>query len=198
MIGRNHSMEFDGRFTIDRGLQNIKNLGKLSIWNGSPRTPFYVGECANANGTTGDIFPPNIDTKKYLTIFATDACKYLNLVPDEETTYRGLAGKTFLGDARSIGGVEYPEQHCFCPEKGNCPKSGVVQIKKCKQNAPVYLSYPHFYLADESYQEAIEGMNPEKEEHQFQVTVEPFTGMPLRINGRLQINMLMKPYKGFE
>lgn len=198
LVGRNDSLEYDGRFTIGTGVQNMRNLGKLSTWNGSPRTPFYKGECANANGTTGDIFPPNIDTEKPLTIFATDACRFLNLIPRGEATYEGVKGTTFLGEARSMGGVEYPEQHCFCPEKGECPKSGVVQVKKCRQNAPIYVSYPHFYLADKSYGQAVVGMKPEKDKHEFQITVEPFTGLPLKINGRLQINMLMKPYKGFE
>lgn len=198
LVERNGSLEYDGRFTIGTGVNNIHNLGMLSAWNGSPRTPFYEGECANVNGTTGDLFPPNIDTEQPFTIFATDACRYMNLIPSRKITHLGLEGTSFLGEARSLGGVEYPEQQCFCPKKGDCPRSGVVEVKKCRDNAPIYTSYPHFYLAHESYRDAIEGMNPEQEKHEFEIALEPFTGVPLKINGRLQINMLMKPYKGFK
>lgn len=38
-------------------------------------------------------------------------------------------------------------------------------------------------------------MNPSKEDHEFSVAVEPRTGIPLKINAQLQINVLMKPYE---
>lgn len=39
--------------------------------------------------------------------------------------------------------------------------------------APVFMSFPHFFNADEYYLNAIEGMSPNKEKHQFFMTFEP-------------------------
>lgn len=38
-------------------------------------------------------------------------------------------------------------------------------------------------------------MKPSKEAHEFSIAVEPRTGIPLKINAQLQINVLMKPYE---
>jgi hypothetical protein len=50
--------------------------------------------------------------------------------------------------------------------------------------APIALSYPHFYMADPSYQEAVLGLNPEKEKHQFYIDIAPDFGFPLAIRPR--------------
>lgn len=38
-------------------------------------------------------------------------------------------------------------------------------------------------------------MTPSKEKHEFSIAVEPRTGIPLKINAQLQINVLMKRYE---
>lgn len=52
----------------------------------------------------------------------------------------------------------------------------------------------HFSSSTEQYRNAVEGMNPNKEEHQFEIAVEPRTGIPLKIKAQLQVNLLMKSY----
>lgn len=39
--------------------------------------------------------------------------------------------------------------------------------------APVVASFPHFYLAEEKYAEAIEGMSPQREHHQTFLDLNP-------------------------
>ena len=60
------------------------------------------------------------------------------------------------------------------------------------KGAPIALSYPHFYQADPSYQEAVIGLNPVKEKHQFYVDVFPDFGFPLAIRPRFQLNVVIK------
>lgn len=41
-------------------------------------------------------------------------------------------------------------------------------------DSPIMLSFPHFYLADDSLRTAVEGISPpEKEKHQFFIDVQP-------------------------
>ena len=58
--------------------------------------------------------------------------------------------------------------------------------------APIALSYPHFYQADPSFLEAVEGLTPSKEEHQFYVDVLPEFGFPLAIRPRFQLNAIIR------
>lgn len=44
-------------------------------------------------------------------------------------------------------------------------------------DSPVLLSFPHFYMGDQSLRTAVEGISPpEKEKHQFFIDVQPVSG----------------------
>merc|ERR1719348_2092664 len=47
--------------------------------------------------------------------------------------------------------------------------------------APIALSYPHFYQADQSFRDAVIGMKPEKEKHQMFADIHPKFGFPLAL-----------------
>lgn len=57
----------------------------------------------------------------------------------------------------------------------------------------MYMSYPHFYQADPSYLEAIDGLKPEREKHEFFMTLEPNAGVVMDVGGGFQANYLMEP-----
>lgn len=57
---------------------------------------------------------------------------------------------------------------------------------------PIALSYPHFYKADPSMLEAIEGLNPNPELHESFLYVQPKSGLPLKFAFRFQINMALQ------
>lgn len=200
LADRNMSLEYDGSFTIYTGENDLSKLGQLTHWNRRNETGFYPAPCGTVNGTTGDSFPPNLDTTGELTLFVTDTCRFMNLKPNGTITRLGLTATEWVGTEETLdSGENYPIQQCFCdPKQEVCPKTGVVDCKKCRDNAPIYASFPHFYLADESYRNAITGMNPDYEKHRFRIAVEPFTGIPLNIDGRVQINLMMTRDKDYE
>ena len=80
----------------------------------------------------------------------------------------------------------------------DCYKSGVLNMAPCKtrpdlpKGAPIALSYPHFYQADPSYRNAVEGLKPDKDKHQFYVDIAPEFGFPLAIRPRFQLNVVIK------
>ena len=45
--------------------------------------------------------------------------------------------------------------------------------------------------ADEKYQNAVEGLNPEKEKHEFYVDIAPDFGFPLAIRPKFQLNVVI-------
>ncbi|XP_017152136.1 protein croquemort [Drosophila miranda] len=195
LADRNESLTYDGLFTIHTGTDNIANVGKLTHWNGKAETGFYKMPCGVVNGTTGDLFAPKMNVKDEITIFATDACRFMNLRPEGTLENHGLTATRWVGTEETLdSGENYPNQACFCdPRLEECPKTGVVECKACRDKAPIYSSFPHFYLADKHYLDAITGMNPDKAKHEFVMAIEPTTGVPVQVHGRIQINMMIEP-----
>ncbi|KAK2581278.1 hypothetical protein KPH14_008068 [Odynerus spinipes] len=81
--------------------------------------------------------------------------------------------------------------HCYC--NGECTPTGLINITSCRYGAPAFVSLPHFYKADPTLREQVVGMNPNEEDHNFYITLEPTTGIPLEVAARLQVNMLLQP-----
>lgn len=45
-------------------------------------------------------------------------------------------------------------------------------------DSPIMLSFPHFYLADDTLRTAVDGISPpEKEKHQFYIDVHPVSDL---------------------
>lgn len=194
-VQRNLSAEHDGRMVMATGRNNIFNVGMLYSWNGANHTKFFRDECSRVNGTTGELWPPiKGDPNRPLTMFIVDVCRYLLLQPEKNVTKYGVDGIQWSGDAAMLDGQDANgTATCWCLAN-KCPdlKPGVFNASTCQFGAPAFMSYPHFYLADPSYREAVVGMKPNASEHKFYVSLAPDTGIPLEIRGRLQVNLLVR------
>lgn len=81
---------------------------------------------------------------------------------DGFSSVQGVPTAVYVGKADSFDN----SSACFCESDGQCPASGARDMSKCV-GIPMYLSWPHFYLADSSYREAIVGMSPDPNLHQL-------------------------------
>lgn len=196
-VERNESSSYDGRINMYTGATNIKATGNVHTWNGSNRTAFYRDDCSAIRGTTGELLHPEMVVGQPLEIFATDVCRRLPLAYDGDTEFLGLAGGRWVGDDRVFdNGLKYPETSCYCTGAEHmCPDlmPGVLNVSDCRYGAPAFVSFPHFFLADPSYRTAVDGMAPNRSLHEFELSVEPTTGIPLDVKARLQINVLLQP-----
>lgn len=181
------------------GENDINQLGVLTQWKFSEDIGLFRGECDKVKGTTGEIWPPiKHGEKPSLSVFASDICRSVTVQYDSKYSKYGINGYKWIADDKVFdNGIKYPEMSCYCSSNvESCPDllSGVFNASSCKFGAPAFVSFPHFYLAEKNYRTNIEGMNPNKEKHEFYVSMEPRTGIPLDIRAQLQINMLMKDY----
>lgn len=95
--------------------------------------------------------------------------------------YNGLQSFVYSGTTASVdNGTAVPENKCYCSD-GFCPPSGVYDMTKCAEGAPIYISYPHFYNADTSYRQAVRGMSPDPEKHKYFVRIEPVSWLWSRL-----------------
>lgn len=69
--------------------------------------------------------------------------------------------------------------------------NGVFTLAPCKFNAPIYMSMPHFLDADPYFTSHVNGLEPDKNKHEFFVDLEPRTGSPVSVSARVQINVAL-------
>lgn len=116
--------------------------------------------------------------------------KYL----ERTTTTEDFFDAEHSAEAADPSGEEDPDVvnvgHCFC--NGKCSPAGLMNITSCRYGAPAFVSLPHFHKADPSLRQQVVGMHP-TDEHDFYITLEPNTGVPLDVSANLQVNILLQP-----
>uniref|UniRef100_A0A8D9B0S2 Protein croquemort n=1 Tax=Cacopsylla melanoneura TaxID=428564 RepID=A0A8D9B0S2_9HEMI len=191
---RNGSDVFDGHFNIDTGRNNIDNMGKVYEWQYSNETSYYEESCNMVNGTSGSLFPPVKSKQERVTMFSPDLCRSISFDYSTEESIEDIKGYRYVGSEYMVdNGTLDPANLCFC--NGECVPSGVLNVTSCRFGAPAFVSYPHFFRADPYYASLVHGMRPKRRKHEFYLTLEPTTGIPLDVGARFQINLLLQPIK---
>lgn len=189
---RNESETLAGHFNIHTGSGNISQLGVARMWNHQPGTPYYPSPCNEVRGSGGEFYAPGQTKDRPLTFFNGELCRYLDLYFTEEQEINGLKVNKYAATERSVdNGTKYSEYSCF--SYGDSLPSGVMNVSACRYGAPVVVSFPHFHAADPYYLQFVDGLNPDSEKHQFYITMEPDTGIPVEVAARLQVNVMVQP-----
>lgn len=193
--GRNESETYDGVFTMNTGSTSMKEIGILHEWNHSNKSRIYPGKCSRINGSLGDLWPPLRDSAD-VSVFAPDVCTLVPLHDNGTHNFGGLEGKRFIATAETFdNGTKVKSRSCYCKDV-ECQPSGTLNVSTCKFGAPAFVSLPHFHLADESYLNAVDGLQPlDDGTHDFSILVQPDMGIPLQVRARLQLNLLIQPIK---
>lgn len=90
-----------------------------------------------------------------------------------------------------------PEHTCFChDEPDSCPPAGVIDLQICTE-APLMASKPHFLDADPVLLNAVDGVNPNRRNHDIFVHHDLFTGTPLSAAKRLQFSLDLEPVEEY-
>ncbi|KAG5308460.1 SCRB1 protein, partial [Acromyrmex insinuator] len=182
------------RITMHTGLEDVKNLGVIDQVNGmNSRVIWNDEQCDKIEGSEGGLFPPHLvqDISKPLYVYVKDICRKLPLHFIEQTTTYDIPSLRykFTPDAYNFSNKQ---NECFCPkvhEKRICPPSGLLNISACVFNMPLLLSFPHFYGADKSLLEQIDGLNPRQEDHENYIDIHPRLAIPLDGRLRMQLNL---------
>ncbi|KAH8327926.1 hypothetical protein KR067_001789 [Drosophila pandora] len=193
---RNGSAAFDGDINMFTGADDIAKMGQIHTWNNLTHTNAFEGSCGNVHGSMGEFFPPNLGTNDTVYMYMPKMCRAIPLDYTETVTVHGVTAYKYSGTEHAVdNGTLYPETSCYCVN-GKCSPIGVINIGPCAFNSSVYMSFPHFYKGDPSYLDAIEGLLPEREKHEFFMTLEPNAGVPMDVGGGFQANYFMEPVEG--
>lgn len=192
----------DGVYKVNSGKDDISKVAIIEKYKGKKNLSFWESYCDMINGTDAASFPPFVEESRVLQFFSSDICRSIYAVFGGKIDLKGIPVFRFVLPSKAFASpAENPDNICFCTEKifsNNCTNSGVLDISKCKEGKPVYISLPHFLYASSDVSSNVEGLHPVEEEHRTYIDVEPITGFTLQFAKRLQVNLLVKPAKKIE
>ncbi|XP_066150907.1 protein croquemort isoform X2 [Euwallacea fornicatus] len=193
-VDRNNSLTYDGVYNMYDGGDDIAKLGLITRWNYEHVTSYYPEKCAIVNGSSGELwYPPRNDEE--VSIFSPDMCSNVAFRRNGSRTFQGIEGNFYVGSVDTFdNGTFFKSTKCFA---SGLP-TGVRSVSTCKYDAPAYMSFPHFYLADPIYRDDVDGMNPNPQVHQPTLTLEPSTGLPLTVSAGFQLNLLIRNINGID
>ncbi|KAF5894662.1 lysosome membrane protein 2-like, partial [Clarias magur] len=189
----------DGEFVYYTGEDNYLDYSRIDTWKGEKFLSFWATNQSNMiNGTDGNAFHPFLTKEERLNVFITDMCRSIYMLFEKEVVVKGIPAYRYTPpQAVLASGKNNPENEGFCLEKNKCLDDGVLDVSVCHKGAPVIVSFPHFYLADQKYLDAIEGLSPVHEHHQTFLDLNPTTGVPVRAAKRVQVNIKLDRIYGF-
>ncbi|XP_023684494.2 lysosome membrane protein 2-like [Paramormyrops kingsleyae] len=197
MYKKNGSL--DNHFVFLTGESDSLDYTKVVAWNGESRLTWWSSNQSNMiNGTDGSTFHPLLSRKERLDVFSPDLCRSIYMEYIEDVEVKGIPAYRFAPPREVLASAEEnPANAGFCVTTGNCLGTGVLDVSVCRDGAPVIVSFPHFYLGDRKYVQAIDGLSPNQEDHQTYLDINPTTGIPVRASKRAQINILLERISGF-
>ncbi|XP_026317403.1 scavenger receptor class B member 1 isoform X2 [Hyposmocoma kahamanoa] len=176
--------------TMFTGVRDMAEYGIIERYNMRDKLPHWTtDQCNSIAGSDGSIFPPHITRNDTLSVYDKDLCRLLPLkyLTDVESS-AGVEGYRFTPPENVFANDEH--NRCFCPAGPPCAPNGLFNVSLCQYDSPIMLSFPHFYLADESLREAVEGISPpDPEKHRLFIDVQPEMGIAMRARARIQINL---------
>lgn len=170
------------RYTLLRGNKNTDDIGRIIRVNDEPTQNIYKQheKCNVINGTDKTFFPPFQHKRDTIWVYSHDACISFPLVYDETAFLRGartafknlypsdplvrLHKLFYLRNSVKLKHFQMSPD-CNCNPYSGCkvPK-GTVDLHSCL-DIFVLGSLPHFYSADPSIRETLDGLEPKKELH---------------------------------
>ncbi|XP_078070377.1 lysosome membrane protein 2c [Mustelus asterias] len=189
----------DGEYVFLTGQENYENFTRIVEWRGNNSLDWWTTDMCNMiNGTDGTSFHPLVTKNDTLQFFSSDLCRSLYATFEKELGVKGIPVFRFVLPSEVFANVTVnPENAGFCVPAGNCLGSGVLNVSTCKQGAPIIISSPHFYQADPKFIDAIEGMHPNKANHETFLDINPLTGLLVRAAKRVQVNVYIEKIDGF-
>uniref|UniRef100_A0A665VMW6 Platelet glycoprotein 4 n=1 Tax=Echeneis naucrates TaxID=173247 RepID=A0A665VMW6_ECHNA len=190
----------DGPYNIYSGKDDISKVAIIDMWKGQRHG--HLSELISPplfSLSDASSFPPFLEKTKPLNFFSSDICRSLSASFQQSLNLKGIDVYRFnLHPDTMASPTRNPDNRCFCRDKAttkNCTLAGVLDISACKDDKPIYISLPHFLHGSESLRESVLGLNPNEEQHETFLDVEPLTGFTLRFAKRIQINMMYGPSK---
>ncbi|KAE8630968.1 hypothetical protein XENTR_v10001036 [Xenopus tropicalis] len=184
----------DGEYIFLSGEKDYLEFTQIAEWKGQKALNWWTTETCNMiNGTDGTSFHPLLNKDDTIYMFSSDLCRSIYAVYESSENIKDISVFRFSPPASVFANVSVnPQNKGFCVPEGNCLPSGLLNVSICKEGAPIVLSSPHFYQADENVINSIRGMKPVKEHHMTFLDLNPLTGTLIQAAKRIQVNVYVR------
>uniref|UniRef100_A0A8C1GYK9 Scavenger receptor class B member 1 n=1 Tax=Cyprinus carpio TaxID=7962 RepID=A0A8C1GYK9_CYPCA len=168
-----------GQFTVFTGQDDIRKVHMVDSWNGLKSVNYWRSEqCNMINGTAGQMWPPFMTKESTMPFYSPDACRSMELVYQRPGMSRGIPVYRFVAPKTLFAnGADYPPNEGFCP----CRQSGLLSVRTCRHNSPVFISHPHFFEADPVLLDTVNGLRPNEDEHGLFIDIHPIPHILMNI-----------------
>ncbi|KAF7260265.1 hypothetical protein EG68_02628 [Paragonimus skrjabini miyazakii] len=187
--------------TLDTGVENIRNVGKVLELNGKRRhNLFKQDEADMVGGFQAERLSPGLEVGTSVKLLISSVCRSVRAYAVNKTSSVHRSDVELVVFSGMLPGTSDPstnwEERIYCNPKEACPPKGLVSFKKCLQkdggNLDLYASLPRFLNADARIVKNMDGIpEPNEKEHGSYIHVEPLTGLTLEGLERIQLNILM-------
>ncbi|KAA0193347.1 hypothetical protein HAZT_HAZT000271, partial [Hyalella azteca] len=150
-----------------------------------------TNECNRIHGSDGSGFPPGLNRTSTLYFYTAALCRVIPLHFVKDVEHYGMKGYRFSPPEDVFADETVnPDNACFC-QGSPCIGGGLFNLSICQFGAPAVVSWPHFFQADQKYLDAVVGLKPDAEKHQFSMDIASRTGSVLSGVGKAQINFAL-------
>ncbi|PBC30417.1 Platelet glycoprotein [Apis cerana cerana] len=181
-----------GRFSVNRGVNNITELGNISSYNGRRvQTIWRTEKCNTVRGSDAITWAPLVNPLPSVLTFVSDLCRSIETDYDKKVSIYGLIGFRYVMKERTWF---LNTSQCYCLEKNkvpNCLPQGLIDVTDCLK-IPIIMSEPHFLHGDPQLLMYARGLNPNEDEHETFIVIEPYTGTPLSGQKKIQLNLKLE------
>eukprot|EP00128_Syssomonas_multiformis_P000333 Colp12_sorted_trinity150504_noHs@2734 len=166
----------------------MTEIFKIKKWHNMTELPYWGSKEANMlNGTDGNVFHPELFQNEKLDVFVDSLFRSATLVYAGDYVENGVILRRYeLAPELLMNATLRPENAAFYA----FGPSGVLNMSTINQ-APLFASKPHFLDADPVYTSKFTGLDPDADEHDTFLGVEPYTGATMGGAKRLQINFIV-------
>ncbi|XP_045458032.1 scavenger receptor class B member 1 [Melitaea cinxia] len=188
LLARNGTLEEVS--TIYAG-QDMEKFGYLDKLNGLDHLPYWPeSPCNDIRASEGSFFPPKLIAKSDIVyVYDKDLCRIMPFKYRKSLYKEGIQAGLYTPPSNFLENADINEANkCYC-QNDKCPPRGIQNISPCQYNAPVYLSYPHFYDAEPSLLEEFEGLKPDQKKHESYILLQQKIGVPIEAQVRVQLNI---------
>lgn len=195
VIALQQNNTYQGVTTIHTGASDINKIEKWTEWDGRTEVGVWDTTYANMiNGSDGTQFPPQQNSDSVPYVFVTQLCRSLYLTYERKSKVKEIDTLKFIvPEELFLNATLNPNNAAFCTKK--CYPTGILDISVCQKSPislPIFISAPHFYFGDKSLVENVNGLSPNKQEHETFLEIESHLGVPLSSAKRLQINIYIE------
>lgn len=168
----------------------MANIGRVHAVNGLTKLSIWSSDNANKiKGSDGIIYPPFIKRDKPLYSFSSEMCRSLKLEYLQDNMIDGVETYDFhLAKEAFYNSTLNPENEGYCSGY-DCLGNGVFNLSRCLGGISMFGSSPHFLNAEEKFVQAVNGLNPNEQEHDYRLSMHPLTGAPVRAKARFQLSL---------